>query len=92
MKKISLLVTFIFLSGCVANNNAVVDKPYYSKSGKLAHTVSCAQSATLFLSRTPNLSVCKRQAGNICKSRGYNILSIAKPAGARHIVMNFECK
>lgn len=90
--RLFLLAVLLFLGGCFPNTNTVVGEPYYSSSGKLARTVSCAQSATLFLSRSPNLSVCRKQAGSICKRRGYKVLSVNKPAGARHILMAFECK
>ena len=92
MRKNILFFLFVFTIGCSSNTPRSSEmKPFYSKDGKLAHTVFCPQSIQILLSDNPDLTVCKQKAGAVCKTKGYKILSIEKPSMTHHIYMRFQC-
>lgn len=72
----------ILLSSC-ASFSKISTESYYGKNGKKNQVTTCSMYKE---------SNCNRNAGNICKSKGYKVVSKVKPAMTTSIRFVFQCK
>ena len=82
MKKIKLLgfLALVALSGCTSSSSV---KESYGPSGNTSYEISCNNMSA-------SLSACYQKAGEICKGRGYNVISQHSEAPFASIIA--ECK
>jgi len=64
-----LLLIFIFIGGCATA------KKTYTSDGKEGYSITCSGSAL-------NWGMCYEKAGNICGSKGYEVLEKSGDTGA----------
>ena len=68
MKFASLGLVFFLLSGCASSTKT------YTADGRVGYSLNCSGTAR-------NWGMCEQKAGDICGSRGYDILSTAGDNG-----------
>tara|TARA_B100001057_G_scaffold229615_1_gene229953 strand:- start:82 stop:438 length:357 start_codon:yes stop_codon:yes gene_type:complete len=69
MKLFFLILIICFISGCASS------KQTYSADGEIAHSLNCS-------GKTRNWGMCYEKAGEICGTKGYNILNKDGEQGA----------